>query len=141
MLKIGDLANRYQLDLILMFGSRVIDNVHPESDMDIALYGRQILSETEKIQLIVDEIIDINNHFIRYAQLRVPEDFQSAFLILAENKILPEGFARRMAPVVGLRNRLVPRYEKVDVEILLDTIRKSKDDFKQYVKHILEYLR
>jgi len=66
------------------------------------------------VQLIVDEITDINNHIIRYAQLRVPEDFQSAFLILAENKILPEGYARRMAPVVGLRNRLVHRYEKVD---------------------------
>ena len=93
------------------------------------------------VQLIVDEIIDINNHIIRYAQLQVPEDFQSAFLILAENKILPEGYARRMAPLVGLRNRLVHRYEKVDVEILLDTIRKNKYDFKQYVKHILEYLR
>jgi uncharacterized protein YutE (UPF0331/DUF86 family) len=93
------------------------------------------------IQLIVDEIIDINNHIIRYAQLQVPEDFQSAFLILAENKILPEGYARRMAPLVGLRNRLVHRYEKVDVEILLDTIRKNKYDFKQYVKHMLEYLR
>jgi uncharacterized protein YutE (UPF0331/DUF86 family) len=46
-----------------------------------------------------------------------------------------------MAPVVGLRNRLVHRYEKVDIEILLETVRKSKDDFKQYVKHILEYLR
>jgi len=92
------------------------------------------------IQLIVDEIIDINNHIIRYAQLRVPEDFQSAFLILAENKILPERFARKIAPVVGLRNRLVHRYEKVDVGILLDTIRKSKGDFKNYVKHILKYL-
>jgi predicted nucleotidyltransferase len=34
-----------------MFGSRVRANVRPESDMDIALYGRKILSETEKIQL------------------------------------------------------------------------------------------
>lgn len=93
------------------------------------------------IQLLVDEIIDINNHIIRYVQLRVPEDFQSTFLILAENKILPEEFARRIAPVVGLRNRLVHRYEKVAVEILLNTIRKSKEDFKEYVKHILLYLR
>jgi len=93
------------------------------------------------IQLIVDEIIDINNHIIRYASLRVPEDFQSAFLTLSENKILSEEFARRLAPAVGLRNRLVHRYEKVDVEVLLDTIRKGKDDFKQYIKHILEYLK
>lgn len=92
------------------------------------------------IQLIVDEVTDINNHIIRYAQLRVPEDFQSAFLILAENHILPEEFARKIAPVVGLRNRLVHRYEKVDIEMLLDMIRKSKTDFKNYTKHILEYL-
>jgi uncharacterized protein YutE (UPF0331/DUF86 family) len=92
------------------------------------------------IQLIVDEVTDINNHIIRYAQLRVPEDFQSAFLILAENNILPEEFAQRIAPVVGLRNRLVHRYEKVDIEMLLDMIRKSKGDFKNYTKHILEYL-
>jgi len=92
------------------------------------------------IQLIVDEMIDINNHFIRYAQLRVPEDFQSAFMVLAENNILPQEFAAKLAPVVGLRNRLVHRYEKVDINILLNTTRKSKNDFKEYVRHILKYL-
>ena len=51
MLTLEDLANKYKLDLILMFGSRVRGNVRPESDMDIAVYGRKILSETEKIQL------------------------------------------------------------------------------------------
>ncbi len=51
MLTLEDFANKYRLHLILMFGSRVRANVRPESDMDIALYGRKILSETEKIQL------------------------------------------------------------------------------------------
>ncbi len=91
------------------------------------------------IQLIVDEITDINSHIIRYTPLQVPEDFQSAFLILAENNILPDEFARRIASVVGLRNRLVHRYEKVDLGILLNTIRKSRGDFKEYVRHILKY--
>jgi predicted nucleotidyltransferase len=54
MLRLGDLADKYQLDLILMFGSRLTGNVHPESDVDIAVYGRRILSETEKIQLIYE---------------------------------------------------------------------------------------
>jgi uncharacterized protein YutE (UPF0331/DUF86 family) len=93
------------------------------------------------IQLIVDEMTDINSHIIRYAQLGVPEDFQSTFLVLAERNILPEEFARRLAPVVGLRNRLVHRYEKIDLEILLNMIRKNKEDFKEYVGHILKYLR
>jgi uncharacterized protein YutE (UPF0331/DUF86 family) len=93
------------------------------------------------LQLIVDEMIDINNHIIRYAHLRVPDDFQSSFLVLGENKILPEVFANRIAPVVGLRNRLVHRYEKIDLDVLLDTVRKHKKDFKKYVRHIFEFLK
>lgn len=54
MLKLEDLAGKYQLDLILMFGSRATGDVHLGSDTDIAVYGRRILSETEKIQLICE---------------------------------------------------------------------------------------
>jgi uncharacterized protein YutE (UPF0331/DUF86 family) len=93
------------------------------------------------LQLVVDEMLDINNHIVRYAHLRIPDDFQSSFLVLGENKILPEDFANRIAPVVGLRNRLVHRYEKIDLDILLDTVRKNKEDFKRYVRHIFEFLK
>jgi uncharacterized protein YutE (UPF0331/DUF86 family) len=93
------------------------------------------------LQLVVDEMIDINNHIVRYAHLRIPDDFQSSFLVLGENKILPEDFANRIAPVVGLRNRLVHRYEKIDLDILLDTVRKNKEDLKRYVRHIFEFLK
>lgn len=92
------------------------------------------------IQLIVDEIIDINNHIVRYHSLKLPSDFQSSFLILAENNILSESFAKKIAPVVGLRNRLVHRYEKIDIDILLNSIRKNKDDFIEYVRNILEFI-
>jgi uncharacterized protein YutE (UPF0331/DUF86 family) len=91
-------------------------------------------------QLIVDEIIDINNHIIRYNKLQVPDNFQSTFLILANHKILPIEFAKKIAPVVGLRNRLVHRYENVDINILLQAIRKNRIDFKEYIKYIMKYL-
>jgi len=54
MLTFAELANKYQLDLILMFGSRVGGNVHAGSDIDIAVYARHPFSETEKIQLICE---------------------------------------------------------------------------------------
>jgi len=117
-----------------------LENVLAYSDQEIKGDMLKLRALERIIQLIVDEMIDINNHFIRYAQLRVPEDFQSAFLVLAENNILPQEFAAKLAPVVGLRNRLVHRYEKVDVVTLLNNTRKSKNDFKEYVRHILKYL-
>jgi predicted nucleotidyltransferase len=54
MLRLEDLADKYRLDLILMFGSRVEGNVHLGSDTDIAVYGQHIFSETEKIQIIYE---------------------------------------------------------------------------------------
>lgn len=96
---------------------------------------------TERIlQLIVDEMIDINNHIIRHSAIRTPDDFQSAFIALGENNILPPDLAQKLAPIVGLRNRLVHRYEEIKLDLLLTTIQKEKGDFQQYIKAIQEYI-
>jgi len=58
MATLEDLASKYKLDLILIFGSQARGEARPASDMDIAVYGRQIFSETEKIQLLY-ELCDI----------------------------------------------------------------------------------
>jgi len=58
MTTLEDLASKHKLDLILIFGSQARGEARPASDMDIAVYGRQIFSETEKIQLIY-ELCDI----------------------------------------------------------------------------------
>lgn len=124
-----------------------IQAYHKELEDVLKYSGKEIKKDFLKLralerilQLIVDEMIDINNHIIRYANLEIPDDFQSGFLVLAENKILPEAFAARIAPIVGLRNRLVHRYEIIDLDILLDSIRKNKDDIKGYVRHIVDFL-
>ena len=88
------------------------------------------------IQLIVDEMVDINTHIIRYSDAKTPDDFQSSFRILAEMGILPFDFAERIAPTVGLRNRLVHRYEEIKPELLISAAKSEKDDFREYVKHI-----
>jgi len=89
--------------------------------------------------LIVDEILDINLHFIKTLNFKTPDDLQSTFLILAENEVLPENFSKKIAPAVGLRNKLVHRYEKIDKELFLKTSKREKEDFKEYIKYILKY--
>lgn len=49
--KLKGLADKSQLELILIFGSQAQGTVHPESDVDIAVYSKHILSEDEKINL------------------------------------------------------------------------------------------
>lgn len=92
------------------------------------------------LQLIVDEMIDINNHLISRLNLSSPDDFQSTFVILSDNKTLPKDFAQKIAPVVGLRNQLVHRYEKLDLDFLLKQINNEKEDFRKYVRLIEKYI-
>ena len=45
----------------------------------------------------------------------------------SQNKVLPKDFAKRIAPIVDLRNRLVHRYEKIDKNLFLKMLYKEKD--------------
>ena len=91
------------------------------------------------IQLVVDEMIDVNNHIIAQKNFRVPDDFQSSFAILEENSVLDRDLAMRLAPIVGLRNRLVHRYESVDRELMLTMMSAEKEDIQKYVTAVETY--
>jgi len=113
-----------------------LDIVLGYSDEEISSDFFKLHTLERLIQLIVDEMVDINTHFIRYSDAKTPDDFQSTFRILAEMDILPFDFAERIAPTVGLRNRLVHRYEEIKPELLIGAAKKEKDDFKEYIRYI-----
>ncbi|PJE73649.1 MAG: hypothetical protein COV02_01400 [Candidatus Terrybacteria bacterium CG10_big_fil_rev_8_21_14_0_10_41_10] len=85
------------------------------------------------LQLIVDTMVDINVHFIKEKNLSVPDDLQSTFLTLADSEILPKDFAAKIAPVVGLRNKTVHQYEKIDKELFIKKLKENFGDFKKYL--------
>lgn len=104
------------------------------------LDDKEILKDSGKLhvaerllQLTVDTMVDVNQHFIKELKLKVSEDFQGTFYILGENKILPKDFARKIAPVVGLRNRIVHRYETLDKKMFISAFRKNYPDFKKLI--------
>lgn len=108
----------------------------------------EILADTSKLhiaerllQLIVDTMIDINQHFIRELNLKISEDFQGTFYILGEHDILPMDFARKIAPIVGLRNRIIHRYETLDKPLFISTFRRNYTDLEIYIKLINDYLK
>ena len=65
-----------------------------------------------------------------------PDDYQSTFSILGENKIIPIDFAFKVAPAVGTRNRIVHRYGDIDKKKFITDIQKGASDFKQYCRYI-----
>lgn len=118
-----------------------IDDLFKFSDKEILTDFGKIHIAERLLQLIVDVIIDINQHFIGELKLKISEDFQGTFYILGENNILPKDFSQKIAPAVGLRNRVVHRYESLDKELFIKSFRKDSPDFKVYVKLINKYLK
>lgn len=107
---------------------------------DILADIRNYKTLERNFQLMVDCMIDVNAHFIEKLNLKSPDDFQSTFVILGESNILPDNFAQRVAPVVGMRNRLVHRYEELDKKLFIGNFQKYKQDFLDYSQFINNYL-
>lgn len=110
--------------------------------------NREIVEEKVKlrtierlIQLIVDTAVDINEHIISEEKFTAADDYQSTFLALGEKGILPETFAKKIAPSVGLRNAVVHQYEKIDLDRMLDAIRLNIADYREYIKLIGQFLK
>lgn len=110
------------------------------SDDKILSDYTKFYTEERLFQLIVDAIIDINQHIIKEKEFKGAEDPQGIFYILGENKILPEEFAFKIAPVVAVRNRIVHGYESLDKVLFTKNLRKNYSDFEKYIKFIEDFL-
>lgn len=118
-----------------------IDDFFQYSENEIISDSEKLHAAERLLQLAVDTMIDVNQHFIKELNLKISEDFQGTFYILGENKILPEDFARKIAPAVGLRNRVVHRYETLDKKLFISTFRKNYPDFQTYLKIVYDYVK
>lgn len=110
------------------------------NDKDILNDSGKMHIAERLLQLIVDTILDINQHFIKELELEVAEDFQSTFYILGKHKVIPEDFANKIAPVVGLRNRVVHRYDTLNENLFIKSLRENYRDFDLYIQIIQKRL-
>jgi uncharacterized protein YutE (UPF0331/DUF86 family) len=90
--------------------------------------------------LLVEELIDINNFFIKEYETKPIDDLKSSFLALGDLGVLPPDFARKISPLAGVRNILVHQYEKIDFDLFLKNLRKNLGDFEVYFGHVLKFL-
>lgn len=105
--------------------------------------AREIIEDNLKLhsverlfQLVVDTSIDMNTHIIIELGLNVPNDYQSTFMTLAENGIMPKDFALKIAPSVGLRNLVVHKYGNVDIKKMVDDIKAEIGQYKDYLSYV-----
>lgn len=88
------------------------------------------------IQLIIDLALDINNILIKRVDKYPAKDYFSSFLELVDLEILPEEFAKDIAPSTGIRNRLVHEYENINDKVVYQNLDKLIKYYLDYIKYI-----
>ena len=107
---------------------------------ELALSDPQVFIVERLFQLIADAAIDINTHIITRKKLESPDDYEGTFRVVGKHGIIPLALAEQMSSSVGLRNRLVHGYERVQRKISMDDIANGIEQYADYMKHISAFL-
>jgi uncharacterized protein YutE (UPF0331/DUF86 family) len=89
------------------------------------------------IEVALECMIDIGEMIISKEKLKRPDTYRDVFLLLGEQGILPEDFAKDLAPAAGFRNVLVHMYAKIDVNRLFFYLENNLEDIERFVVNIL----
>ncbi len=93
-----------------------------------------------EIQLIVESATDINNMLLKKINKGPAKDYFNSFIELAENNIIEMDFALQIAPSTGLRNILVHEYNRIDDNIVFNSVGNIIKYYKRYFEEISGYL-
>ncbi len=91
--------------------------------------------------MMVETCVDIANHIISEAGMRMPTSYADAFKVLFENNLVaPELFAA-LEKMAKFRNIVVHQYEEVDAEIVVLILKNNLLNFQKFKEAILTYLK
>lgn len=93
------------------------------------------------VQLIIETCIDINSLIIEYKGFKPPKSYYESFILLGDNKILPDKVARRLASFTGMRNRIVHQYEDVNHKIIFDNYKNLINLINEYIDIINAFIK
>jgi len=90
------IAQKYSIELLLLFGSRVSGKTHPESDFDIGYLSKKSLSVEKEGQLMIDlaQVLKIPLEKIELVPLRnasplfLKEVFTNSFVLYAKDNLI-----------------------------------------------------
>lgn len=92
------------------------------------------------LHLAIQNILDISSHILVDIGANGLDDYTSIIDQMGEMRIIPEGFAKKIRGMAGLRNVLVHDYVDIDAEKLCNYVSTGLDDFKKFAKYIADYL-
>ena len=95
------------------------------TEFDEDAYLRDIVERN--LQVAAQCCIDISHRIISLENALRPTDYYGAILSMGKLGILPADFARRLAPIAGLRNVLVHDYVRLDWDKIYQGLQQIDD--------------
>ena len=111
------------------------DKSRDEFDQDP--YLRDIVERN--LEIAAQCCIDICNRIISLENAKKPIDYYDAILRMAEIRVLPIDFARKLAPIAGFRNILVHEYLGIDWDEVYKKL-SHLEDFIRFAECIRKWM-
>ncbi len=92
------------------------------------------------LQLMIETCVDVANHIISEAGMRVPVSYADTFRVLSENNFIDTELFSTLEKMAKFRNIIVHDYEEVDAEIVVTILTKHLEDFQKFKRAVLKYL-
>lgn len=93
------------------------------------------------LHLSIEVLLDVSKLLIVIYKLPRPEEPRDAFRVLYEKKIINEKLFQKLRGIAGFRNILVHEYEKVDKEIIYQSLQSRMSQFQEFKKQALRFLK
>jgi uncharacterized protein YutE (UPF0331/DUF86 family) len=90
------------------------------------------------LQVAIEATMDIGKIIISEKKLRPPQSMKDICAILFENGFIDNRMLHVLERMIGARNILVHRYEKIDLEIIYAILKKHLIDFQKFISQISE---
>jgi uncharacterized protein YutE (UPF0331/DUF86 family) len=89
------------------------------------------------VQRACEAALDMGQHWVRRAQLGVPQSARDVFELLAQNHIIDSELATNLKRMVAFRNIAVHDYQSVLTPILVNIITGHLDEFLQFSRAMI----
>lgn len=93
------------------------------------------------IQICIECVIDISNVIISTLDIEKPDTYKECILVLGNEDIIPQRFAKQISNMVSFRNILVHDYMKIDEEIIINVLKNNLDDFAKFMNYINKWIK
>ena len=88
-------------------------------------------------EMIIGASIDLAFLIIREKNLKIPEDDETSFFILSQNKIISDNLAKKLKEAKGMRNVIAHEYGEIDDSLVFDSIKEELEkDIGEFINLI-----